>query len=116
MLLARVLGEVWGARQAENLEGRKLLVVQPLCARPTAGDAARVDVTADVPGLAATARRLVALDALGAGPGDLVLVAHGSRCRDLTFGPQVPTKEVIVAIVDGAEVDLRPRSAAGGAR
>ena len=118
MLLARVVGEVWGARQADNLTGHKLLVVEPLAARPAAEapPAGGIDVTADAPGLASAGSRLVAIDALGAGPGELVLVAHGSRCRDLTFGPQVPTKDVVVAIVDAAAIDLRPRRDAGGAR
>jgi ethanolamine utilization protein EutN len=43
---------------------------------------------------------VVAVDRLGAGVGDQVLVAHGSRVRDLTLGPLVPVKDVIVAIVD----------------
>ncbi|MBW2735713.1 MAG: ethanolamine utilization protein EutN, partial [Deltaproteobacteria bacterium] len=42
--------------------------------------------------------------ALGAGPGELVLTAHGSRCRDLTLGEHTPTKELVIAIVDGATV------------
>jgi microcompartment protein CcmK/EutM len=46
------------------------------------------------------------VDHLGAGPGELVLVAHGSRCRDLTIGEKVPTKDVILAIVDQAELTL----------
>jgi ethanolamine utilization protein EutN len=47
---------------------------------------------------------VVAVDRLGAGPGDRVLVAHGSRVRDLTLGEAVPVKDVIVAIVDGVEL------------
>jgi microcompartment protein CcmK/EutM len=45
--------------------------------------------------------RAVALDRLGAGPGDRVLTAHGSRVRDLTLGETVPAKDLIIAIVDG---------------
>jgi microcompartment protein CcmK/EutM len=43
------------------------------------------------------------VDALGAGPGEWVLVAHGSRVRDLTVGPEVADKDIIVGIVDGAD-------------
>lgn len=46
---------------------------------------------------------MVAVDCLGAGPGDRVLVAHGSRVRDLTVGERVPLKDVIIAIVDGTD-------------
>jgi ethanolamine utilization protein EutN len=80
MRLGTVVGAVWGARHAVGLDGCKLLVVE------TAGGA-----------------RAVAVDALGAGPGDRVLVAHGSRVRDLTVGEAVPLKDVIVAIVDGSD-------------
>ncbi len=77
MLLARVVGPVWGARHAAGLDGMKVL-----CLETRAG------------------ARLCAVDRLGAGPGEFVLVAHGSRCRDLTVGPQVADKDVVVAIVD----------------
>jgi ethanolamine utilization protein EutN len=114
MLLARVVGNVWGARQAPGLQGLRLLLVRPLTARPAgaAGDPELVD--ADHPTLAAAPRALVVADRLGAGPGELVLVAHGSRCRDLTLGPAVPTKEVTVAIVDRAQVIPGPARQDGG--
>lgn len=86
MRLARVIGPVWGARHAGGLDGRKLLEVELVAAEaPHRGCGVRA----------------VALDALGAGPGELVLVAHGSRVRDLTVGETVPDKDVVVAIVDG---------------
>jgi ethanolamine utilization protein EutN len=75
MRLARVIGAVWGARHAEGLDGAKLLITD----------------------------RGVAIDRLGAGPGDRVLVAHGSRVRDLTVGEAVPLKDVVIAIVDGTD-------------
>lgn len=77
MLLARVVGPVWGARHAAGLDGRKVLDVET-----------------------ASGRRLCAVDALGAGPGEWVLVAHGSRVRDLTVGATVADKDIVIAIVD----------------
>jgi ethanolamine utilization protein EutN len=74
------VGAVWGARQAQGLGGERLLIV------------ARRDGS-----------RIVAVDRLGAGPGDRVLTAHGSRVRDLTVGETVPLKDVVVAIVDGID-------------
>ena len=66
MLLGRVVGRLWAARQAAGLAGRKLLLVRPETA---------------------TRRRqrrlVVAVDGLDAGPGDRVIVAHGSRVRDI---------------------------------
>ena len=76
---ATVVGAVWGARHADGLAGERLLLVE-------------------------SARgKSVAIDRLGAGPGDRVLVAHGTRVRDLTVGETVPDKDVIVAIVDGVD-------------
>lgn len=81
MLLTRVVGPLWGARRAESLSGLKLLELE------TQGGS-----------------RLSAVDALGAGPGEWVLVAHGSRVRDLTVGPDVADKDIIIGIVDGFDV------------
>lgn len=80
MKLGRVIGAVWGARQAAGLGGAKLLEIEQL-----------------------SGARVVAIDRLGAGPGDVVLVAHGSRVRDLTVGVEVPLKDVVLAIVDGSD-------------
>lgn len=97
MLLGRVIGNVWGARQAARLDGERLLLVKPLAAAPKR--ARRRSPLADLPGV------VVAVDQLGAGPGELVLVAHSSRCRDLTVGSAVPTKAVVMAIVDQLDLE-----------
>jgi len=75
--LGTVIGPVWGARHAAGLDGHKLLRV-------------RLDAGGE----------RVAVDGLRAGEGDRVLVAHGSRVRDLTLGATVATKDVVVAIID----------------
>ncbi len=75
-----MIGAVWGARHAEGLAGAKLLTVED-----------------------GSGNRIIAIDNLGAGPGDRVLVAHGSRVRDLTVGETVALKDVVVAIVDGTD-------------
>jgi microcompartment protein CcmK/EutM len=79
VILGRVVGPLWGARRAESLQGQKLLKV-----RTPSGAI------------------VVAADGLSAGPGDQVLVAHGSRVRDVTLGSGVAVKDVVVAIVDDA--------------
>lgn len=80
MTLGTVIGAAWGARHAAGLDGAKLLDVET-----------------------ASGGRVVAIDRLGAGPGDRVLVAHGSRVRDLTVGETAALKDVVVAIVDGVQ-------------
>ena len=88
MILGRVVGRLWAARQAAGLNGRKLLLVRPETA------------TGDV-----SPRLIVAVDGLAAGPGDRVLVAHGSRVRDLTVGAEVADKDIVVGIVDDSAID-----------
>ena len=78
MRLGRVVGAVWGAKHAAGLDGAKLLVVED-----------------------AGGGRVTAIDKLGAGVGDRVLVAHGTRVRDLTVGETVALKDVVVAVIDG---------------
>lgn len=80
MRLGRVKGALWGARHASGLDRQKLLKIE-----------------LEGGGV------VVAVDGLSAGPGDRVLVAHGSRVRDLTVGEAVATKDVVVAIVDDLE-------------
>ncbi|MBW2735413.1 MAG: EutN/CcmL family microcompartment protein, partial [Deltaproteobacteria bacterium] len=88
MRLARVEGQIWGSKSAEGIEGQRLLIARPLKA------------VAGTHSLVAEKSTIVVVDALGAGPGELVLTAHGSRCRDLTLGEHTPTKELVIAIVD----------------
>jgi ethanolamine utilization protein EutN len=84
MFVGEVVGRLWASRQAEALDGRKLLLVRPLAASGRLGS-----------------RLIVAVDGLDAGPGDRVLVGRGSRVRDVTVGDAVADKDVVVGIVDG---------------
>jgi ethanolamine utilization protein EutN len=90
MVIGEVVGRLWASRQAATLAGRKLLLVRPLTA---AGPSARL---------------IVAVDGLDAGPGDRVIVARGSRVRDLTVGETVADKDVVVGIVDGLSFEKGP--------
>jgi microcompartment protein CcmK/EutM len=92
MLLGRVVGRLWAARRAPSLGGRKLLLVRP-------------ESVSSLSGAAGPRRLIVAVDGLDAGPGDRVIVAHGSRVRDITVGADVADKDVIVAIVDDHALD-----------
>jgi ethanolamine utilization protein EutN len=113
MKLGKVVGSVWGGKEAESLQAGKLLQVQLVAFAPGPGT---MDVQADGVAVELNKSMVVALDRLGAGIGEYVLVAHGSRVRDLTVGPGLPVKEVVVAIVDACHVDraLYPRGGAVG--
>jgi ethanolamine utilization protein EutN len=88
MVIGEVVGRLWASRQAGALSGQKLLLVRPLAAT-SRGE-----------------RLIVAVDALDAGPGDRVIVARGSRVRDVTVGAAVADKDVVVGIVDGASAPV----------
>jgi ethanolamine utilization protein EutN len=90
MLIGEVVGRLWAARRADTLAQQKLLLIRPLTA---AG--------------ALTRRLVVAVDGLEAGPGDRVIVAHGSRVRDITVGEGVADKDVVVGIVDDHVLEQR---------
>ena len=83
MQLARVVGTVVSTRKEPNLEGLKLLVVKPL----------------DEEGRDA-ANALVAADAVGAGPDEVVLIAAGSSARQTQMTDKKPVDAVVMAIVD----------------
>lgn len=102
MKLARVVGAVWGGKEAESLGVRKLLQVQAVKLKPGVGS---VVIEADRDDVELQDGITVAMDLLGAGIGEYVLVGHGSRVRDLTVGTTMPVKDVVVAIVDAADVD-----------
>jgi microcompartment protein CcmK/EutM len=100
--LCKVIGSVWGGKEAASLCQQKLLRLQEVAFGP---GAAACRVAADQPDIATKSGIIIALDQLGAGAGEYVLVAHGSRVRDLTVGAALPVKDVVVAIVDAADVE-----------
>jgi microcompartment protein CcmK/EutM len=88
MLLGKVIGTVVATRKDEKMAGLKLLVVRQL----------------SVDGQE-SANYVVAVDAVGAGVGEVVLYASGSSARQTKVTDQRPCDAVIMAIVDTWEVD-----------
>ena len=87
MLIARVTGLVVATMKHESLVGSKLLIVR------------ETDVTGKMVG-----RPMVAVDAVDAGEGDVVLWASGSSARQTELTRDRPCDAVIMAIVDSWEV------------
>jgi ethanolamine utilization protein EutN len=87
MIVAKVLGSVTAPEQVSALRSHRLLVIQ------------QVDEDAE-----AVAPTTVAVDLVGAGPGDLVLAATGSAARLIPETRAVPTDMSIVAIVDSIDL------------
>jgi ethanolamine utilization protein EutN len=83
MQLARVIGTVVSTVKNEALEGRKLLVVQTLNKN-----------------LEPSGKPLVAIDAIGAGVGELVFWCRGKEASFPFKREDTPTDCTIIAIVD----------------
>jgi ethanolamine utilization protein EutN len=96
MFLARVTGNVVATQKDKSLSGQKLLVVEPLNVR--------YDETTKSPAsLGNTGRAIVAIDTVGAGEGQLVLVVQGSSARMTDVTKNLPADAIVVGIVDSAE-------------
>jgi microcompartment protein CcmK/EutM len=87
VILARVIGTVWATRKDEKMQGLKLQIVRP--------------VTLD---LKDREGFLVAVDAVGAGVGETVLVVQGSSARQTVLTEGKPVDATIMAIVDKLDV------------
>jgi carbon dioxide concentrating mechanism protein CcmL len=87
VLLGRVAGTLVASRKEPSMEGLKLLVVRYL-------DVENED----------TGSFVVAADAVGAGVGEVVMVATGSSARQTESTRDRPCDAVIMAIVDTWEV------------
>jgi len=100
--LCKVIGSVWGGKEANSLAQEKLLRLQEVSFAAGSGT---IEISTSAPSAPVKSGILIALDQLGAGVGEYVLVAHGSRVRDLTVGSSLPVKDVVIAIVDAAHAD-----------
>ncbi|MBQ7097994.1 MAG: EutN/CcmL family microcompartment protein [Clostridia bacterium] len=86
MIIGKVIGSVVSTRKNENLVGNKFMIVEP------------------VEKMSAKNSQLVAIDNIGAGIGEYVLVALGSAARIGCGKETAPVDAAIVGIVDdGAE-------------
>src|SRR5262245_65251540 len=95
MVLGKVIGTLVASRKEPTLEGLKLLVVRAC------------DVDGSIPpGQGAIA---VAVDAVGAGLGEVVLYAAGSSARQTQVTQNRPVDATIMAIVDQIAVNGETR-------
>jgi microcompartment protein CcmK/EutM len=92
MLLGRVAGTLVASRKDPSIEGHKLLLVRTL----------------DIEG-EETGQFVVAMDAVGAGVDEVVMVAQGSSARQTDVTRDRPCDAVVMAIVDSWEVDGQER-------
>jgi len=82
MIIGKVIGTVVSTRKNENLVGNKFMVIEPLESMKFSGG------------------NIVAIDNIGAGIGETVLVALGSAARIGCNLENSPVDAAIVGIVD----------------
>src|ERR1039458_3006231 len=90
MILGKVIGTVWSTKKDENLVGSKLLIVRQL------------DLD-----FQEKSNFLIAIDSVGVGEGEIVLVASGSSARQTVITKNKPVDAVIMAIVDKLDVSIK---------
>ena len=93
MFIAKVTGSLVSTQKLESMVGYKLLMVEPFRL-----DAQKRDR------LVTTGRSFVAVDMLGAGEGDFVLIAQGSSARLTPETKNMPIDTLIIGLVDTVHV------------
>jgi microcompartment protein CcmK/EutM len=88
MVLGKVVGTVWATRKDEQLTGLTLQIVRELALDGSSRD-----------------RFVVAVDSVGAGIGETVLMAQGSSARQTDLTRNRPVDAVITAIVDRVDAE-----------
>lgn len=83
MIVGKVVGSVVATRKNEKLLGSKFMIVEPVSNMEKSG-------------------RIVAIDNVGAGIGETVLVATGSAARIGCSLEEAPVDAAIVGIVDNS--------------
>lgn len=96
MFVARVTGSVVSTQKIASMTGHKLLVVEPyrLSAETRSS-------------LVTTGRTFIAVDTLGAGEGDFVLIVQGSSARLTPETAKLPIDAAIIGIVDSVRIDKK---------
>lgn len=80
MIIAKIIDNVWATRKADELSGLKFMLAE------------EIDKNS-------SRNRIIAVDIIGAGIGDRVIISTGSSAREM-IGKSVPVDAVVVGIID----------------
>ena len=87
MFIGKVVGSLWATRKTANTDGMKFLIIQPY----NLNKAPNTDT-------------VVAADVLGAGEGEMVMVAYGHAARLAVGSTDISIEAAVVGIIDEYEV------------
>ena len=94
MFIALVTGSVVATQKIDSMTGHKLLVVEPYRLEEKSRDR-----------LVSTGRTFIAVDTLGAGEGQFVLVTQGSSARLTPETQSLPIDAVVVGLIDSVQIE-----------
>lgn len=95
MIIGKVIGSAWSTKKYPQLNGQRFLIIQPL--QKQENHLSEINTVA----------LFVAIDQIGAGVNDMVLVAQGSSARK-SGAEEIPIDAAIIGIIDSIDVpDLR---------
>lgn len=87
MWVGKVIGTLVATPKDDSLTGSKLLIVQPIRVKCDAGEP------------------IVAIDTIGSGTGETVLVVSGSAARHAAGNNQAAVDAAIIGIIDSMEIN-----------
>ena len=94
MFIAKVTGSLVSTQKLDSMVGYKLLIVEPYRLEADKRES-----------LVTTGRTFVAVDTLGAGEGDYVLIVQGSSARLTAETKEMPIDTVVIGLVDQVHVE-----------
>ena len=96
MFIAKVTGSMVATQKVASMTGHRLLFVEPYRLDEETRDRLRP-----------TGRSLVAVDTVGAGEGEFVLITQGSSARLTPETKNLPVDTVVIGILDTVHVHNR---------
>jgi ethanolamine utilization protein EutN len=94
MYLGRVVGCVWATAKHPALVGHRMLLIQPV-----------------TPELQASGKRVICLDATGAGAGELIYYVRGKEASFPFLPAEPPSDATVVGIVDTVHLQRAAKTA-----
>ena len=96
MFIAKVIGSVVSTQKTEAMVGHRLLLIEPYILDPS-----------DPSRLISNHKTLVAIDTVGAGENEFVLIVQGSSARMTPETKALPSDCAAVGIIDSVHVERK---------
>jgi ethanolamine utilization protein EutN len=93
VFIAKIVGSLVSTQKVDSMIGQKLLLIEPY------------RLNEERTAMKTTGRTLVAVDTVGAGENEFVLIVQGSSARNTPETKSLPVDATIIGIVDSLHVD-----------